>query len=150
MLSERRACRLVGLSRTSWREPPIEATANAHLRERIKTIALERRRFGYRRIYDLLKLQGVQVNHKRVYRLYTEQKLAVRRRKKVKRPISERAELLVPETPNQVWSIDFVMDSLANGRKLKCLTVADDLTHECVDIAIDHGSSGQYVTTILE
>ena len=111
---------------------------------------LERRHFGYRRIYHLLKLQGVQVNHKRVYRLYTEQKFVVRRRKKVKCPINKRAEFLVSETPNQVWSIDFVMDSLANGRKLKCLTVADDLTHECVDIAIDHGSSGQYVTTILE
>ena len=141
MLSEPRACRLVGLSRTNWRESPIEATVNAHLRERIKTIALELRRFGYWRIYELLMLQGVQVYHKRVYRQYTEQKLAVRRRRKVIRPIIERAEFLVPETPNQVWSIDFLMDSLANGRKLKCLTVADDLTHECVYIDVDHGIS---------
>jgi putative transposase len=64
--------------------------------------------------------------------------------------MSERAKLLAPEAPNQVWSIDFVMDSLANGRKLKCLTVTDDLTHECVDIAVDHGIGGEYVTNILE
>ena len=68
----------------------------------------------------------------------------------MKRHISERAKLLVPETPNQVWSIDFVMDSLANGKKLKYLTVADNLTHERVDIAVDNGISGQYVATILK
>lgn len=66
MMSERRACRLVGLSRTSWREPPIEAIQNAELHEQIKAIALQRRRFGYRRIHDMLKFQGVEVNHKRV------------------------------------------------------------------------------------
>ena len=150
MMSERRACRLVGLSRSSWRELPKDSHKTAELKERIKAIAHQRRRFGYRRIHDLLRLQGVEVNHKRVYRLYTEQKLSVKRRRKVKRPISERAELLVPDAPNQVWSIDFVMDSLANGRKLKCLTIADDKTHECIDIAVDHGISGLYVTRILE
>jgi len=150
MMSERRACRLVGLSRSSWREPPQDTERTADLRERIRVLAHERRRFGYRRIYDMLKLQGIAVNHKCVYRLYTEQKLSVKRRKKVKRPISECAELLVPTFPNQVWSIDFVMDSLANGRKLKCLTIADDKTHECIDIAVDHGIGGLYVTRILE
>lgn len=64
--------------------------------------------------------------------------------------MSERAKLLAPEAPNQLWSIDFVMDSLSNGRKLKCLTVTDDLTHECVDIAVNHGISGEYETNILE
>lgn len=149
-MSERRACRLVGLSRSCWREPPVEDELNTALRSRIKDIAHQRRRFGYRRIHDLLRLQGVCVNHKRIYRLYSEQKLAVKRRKKVKRPISERAELLLPDVPNDVWSMDFVMDSLANGRKLKCLTIADDLTHECIDIAVDHGIGGQYVARILD
>jgi len=149
-MSERKACRLVGLSRSSWRNPPQDDEATAALRQRIKQLAHERKRFGYRRIHDMLKFEGVVVNHKRVYRLYTEQKLTVRRRKKAKRPITERAELLVPDVPNQVWSIDFVMDSLANGRKLKCLTIADDKTHECVDIAVDHGISGLYVTRVLE
>jgi putative transposase len=90
------------------------------------------------------------VNRKRVYRLFTEQKLTLKRRKKAKRPIAERAELLIPDAPNQVWSIDFMMDSLANGRKLKCLTIADDKTHKCIDIVVDHGVSGLYVTRVLE
>jgi putative transposase len=150
MLSERRACSLVGLSRSSWRNPPQDEEATVLLRQRIKQLAHERKRFGYRRIHDMLKFEGYAVNHKRVYRLYTEQKLTVKRRKKAKRPIAERAELLMPDAPNQVWSIDFVMDSLANGRKLKCLTIADDKTHECIDIAVDHGISGLYVTRVLE
>jgi len=149
-MSERRACRLVGLTRSSKRNPPKDDQCTIDLKARIKALALERKRFGYRRIHDMLRLEGVQVNHKRIYRLYTEQKLAVKRRKKAKRPMSERAALFEPDTANQVWSIDFVMDSLANGRKLKCLTVADDKTHECVDIAVDHGISGLYVTRILE
>jgi hypothetical protein len=72
-MSERRACRLVGLSRSSWREFPIEDELNTELRSKIKEIAHQRRRFGYRRIHDLLRLQGICVNHKRIYRLYSEQ-----------------------------------------------------------------------------
>jgi putative transposase len=105
---------------------------------------------GYHRVHYILKQRGIHVNHKRVYRLYTEQKLAVKRRKKVNRPITEWAELWVPKMPNQVWSKDFIMDSLANGRRLRYLTLLDDLTHECIDIAVDQGISGQYVTRILE
>jgi putative transposase len=121
MMSERRACRLVGLSRSSWREHPKDSHQTHELRERIKAIAHQRRRFGYRRIHDLLRMQGIEVNHKRVYRLYTEQKLSVKRRKKVKRPITERAELLVPDAPNQIWSIDFVMDKSGKRQKVKVL-----------------------------
>jgi putative transposase len=149
-LSERRACRLVGLSRTSWREVPSPDVQTLALSERIVELAHQRRRFGYRRIHDLLRAEGRQVNHKRVWRLYSEAKLAVRRRKKVKRPISERATLSQASCPNEVWSMDFVMDSLANARRLKCLTVADDFTHESVDITVDHGISGGYVVRVLE
>jgi putative transposase len=85
-MSERKACRLVGLSRSSWRKPPQDDEATAMLRQRIKQLAHERKRFGYRRIHDMLKFEGYSVNHKRVYRLYTEQKLTVKRRKKAKRP----------------------------------------------------------------
>ena len=77
-MSERRACRLVGVSRSSWRDTPQDSHQTAELRERIKVIAHQRRRFGYRRIHDLLRFQGVEVNHKRIYRLYTEQKLSVK------------------------------------------------------------------------
>ena len=90
------------------------------------------------------------VNHKRVYRLYRDANLAVRRRKKAKRPLNERVPLQLAQTVNEVWSMDFVSDSLSNGRRIKCLTVADDFSHECVDIAVDYGISGQYVTRLLD
>ncbi len=76
--------------------------------------------------------------------------MAVRRRKKAKRPASERVPLQLAQTINEVWSMDFVSDSLASGRRIKCLTVADDFSHECLEIAVDYGISGEYVTRILD
>jgi hypothetical protein len=93
-------------------------------------------RFGYRRIHDLRRPELPGVNHKRIYRLYSVANLAVRRRKKAKRPVNERVPLQLAQGVNEVWSMDFVSDSLANGRHIKCLTVADDFSHECVDITV--------------
>ena len=149
-LSERRACSLVGLSRDSYRNPPQPDQLTRDLGERIVDIAHVRRRFGYRRIHDLLRQEFPRVNHKRVYRLYKNANLAVRRRKKVKRPPNERLPLQIARKVNDVWSMDFVSDSLSNGRRIKCLTVADDFSHECIDIAVDFGISGQYVTRLLD
>ncbi len=149
-LSERHACRLVGLSRDSYRKPPQPDQLTRDLCVRIVDIAHVRRRFGYRRIHDLLRLEFPKVNHKRVYRLYRDANLAVRRRKKAKQPLNERVPLQLAQTVNEVWSMDFVSDSLSNGRRIKCLTVADDFSHECVDIAVDYGISGQYVTRLLD
>ena len=149
-LSERHACRLVGLSRDSYRNPPQPDQLTRDLCARIVDIAHVRRRFFYRRIHDLLRPEFPQVNHKRVYRLYRDANLAVRRRKKAKRPLNERVPLQLAQTVNEVWSMDFVSDSLSNGRRIKCLTVADDFSHECVDIAVDYGISGQYVTRLLD
>ena len=149
-LSERRACRLVGLSRDSFRNPPMASEQTQTLRCRIVDIAHQRRRFGYRRVYDLLRRDFPGVNHKRVYRLYREANLAVRKRKKSKRPLHERVPLQLAKAVNEVWSMDFVSDSLSNGRRLKYLTVADDFSHECVDIAVDFGISGEYVTRLLD
>jgi putative transposase len=149
-LSERRACSLVGLSRDSYRNPPQPDQLTRDLGERIVDIAHIRRRFGYRRIHDLLRQEFPGVNHKRVYRLYKNANLAVRRRKKVKRPPNERLPLQIARKVNDVWSMDFVSDSLSNSRRIKCLTVADDFSHECIDIAVDFGISGQYVTRLLD
>lgn len=149
-LSERRACSLVGLSRDSYRNPPQPDQLTRDLGERIVDIAHVRRRFGYRRIHDLLRQEFPGVNHKRVYRLYKNANLAVRRRKKVKRPPNERLPLQIARKVNDVWSMDFVSDSLSNSRRIKCLTVADDFSHECIDIAVDFGISGQYVTRLLD
>ena len=149
-LSERRACRLVGLSRDSYRHPPEPSPGTQELADRIVEIAHARRRFGYRRIHDLLRPQFAGVNHKRVYRLYTQANLTVRKRKKGKRPLTERVPLQQAQSTNEVWSMDFVSDSLANGRRLKYLTVADDFSHEAVDITVDYGISGEYVTRLLD
>jgi putative transposase len=149
-LSERRACRLVGLSRDSWRHPPEASQQTKVLSAKIVEIAQARRRFGYRRIHDMLRSDFPGVNHKRIYRLYSQANLAVRRRRKAKRPPTERVPLQLASSVNEVWSMDFVSDSLANGRRLKFLTVADDFSHECVDIVVDWGISGEYVTRVLD
>ena len=124
--------------------------AAAELSARIVTLAQERRRFGYRRIHDLLALEGHQVNHKRVWRLYKLANLSVRKRRKVKRTSGERQPLTASRHVNDTWSTDFVMDALSNGRRIKCLTVVDDFSRECVDIAVDHGIGGEYVVRLLE
>ena len=130
--------------------PPAPSAEKEALSKKIVEIAHVRRRFGYRRVHDLLRPEYPTVNHKRVYRLYCEANLAVRRRKKVRRPPAERTPLNIATQVNEIWSMDFVSDSLANGRRLKCLTVADDVSHEAVDIAVDYGISGMYVTRLLD
>lgn len=149
-VSERRACRLAGLSRDAVRHPPVPSAATQTLSTQLVALAQVRRRFGYRRLHDLLRPEFPAVNHKKIYRLYCEANLAVRRRKKAKRPPGERQRLQAAAAPNGVWSMDFVADALANGRRLKCLTIADDFSHECIDIAVDHGISGSYVTRVLD
>jgi len=149
-ISERHACGLVGLARTTLRRVVVEPTATSALRARIIDLAHARRRFGYRRIHDLLRREGVQANHKKVYRLYREAALSVRKRRRRKGVAVDRQALQVSTGPNQIWSIDFVMDALANGRRIKCLTIVDDFTRECLDIAVDYGISGGYVARVLE
>lgn len=149
-LSERRACRLVGLSRDAFRHPPVAGELNQELASQITEVAHLRRRFGYRRIHDVLRPAYPGVNHKRIYRLYAEAGLAVRKRRKAKRPSNERQPLLPATTINEVWSMDFVSDSLTNGRRLKLLTVTDDFSRESVDITVDYGISGEYVTRLLD
>lgn len=99
---------------------------DAGLRERMKAIAHERRRFGYRRLHVLLRREGYVVNHKRLFRLYREEKLSVRRRGGRKRAIGTRAPMLVPLAPNERWSLDFVSDQLTDGRRFRILTIVDD------------------------
>ena len=150
VISERRACGLVGLARTTLRRVVVEQPGTTALKARIVDLAHARRRFGYRRIHDLLRREGVQANHKKVYRLYREAALSVRKRRRRKFVLADRQSLYVPQRPNETWSIDFVMDTLASGRRIKCLTIVNDFTRECLDIAVDHGISGGYVARVLE
>ncbi|AIO52224.1 integrase core domain protein [Burkholderia mallei] len=149
-ISERRACRLVGLSRSVLHYDAKPDHENEVLAARLVKLAHERRRFGYRRLHALVEREGTHANHKRIYRLYREAGLAVRRRRKRHGVMIEREQLALPGAPNEVWSIDFVMDALSNGRRVKCLTVVDDFTKEAVDIVVDHGISGLYVARALD
>ena len=146
----RRACGLMQIARTTVRRVLDETGENAALKVRIIDLAHARRRFGCRRIHDLLRREGVAANHKRIYRLYSEAALSVRKRRRRKLVMVDRQALSVPARPNEVWSIDFVMDALANGRRIKCLTVVDDFTRECLDIAVDFGSGGASVAAVLD
>jgi len=147
-VSQRRACQVVGCCRMTVRYASVRPGDTA-LRERMKAIAHERRRFGYRRIHVLLKREGVTVNHKRLFRLYREEKLSVRKRGGRKRAIGTRAPMLVPLKPNQRWSLDFVSDQLTDGRRFRVLTVVDDCTRECLALVADTSLSGQRVAREL-
>jgi len=98
----------------------VDSVQTQVLKTKIVEIAPARRRFGYRRVHDLLRPDFPDVNHKRVYRLYRDANLAVRKRKKVRRVSNERVPLSLATTVNEVWSMDFVSDSLSNGRRIKC------------------------------
>lgn len=148
-LSERRACRLIGTDRTSVRYRSVRPD-DAPLRERLKTLAEERRRFGYRRLHVLLRREGHAVNHKKVQRLYREERLTVRRRRGRKRALGVRAPMATPLAANQRWSLDFVSDQLVDGRRFRILAVADDCTRECLALVADTSISGLRVARELD
>lgn len=149
-ISLRRACRLVGVSRSTLTYRSQKQSDDREIQARLTELAGERRRFGYRRLHILLRREGLEVNHKRVYRLYNEAGLTVKKRKRRKGIAVERQALELPEGPDQVWSMDFVMDALCYGRRLKILTVVDDYTKEALDLVVSHSISGDHVASALD
>src|ERR1700726_3328001 len=119
------------------------------LRERLKALAQERRRFGYRRLHVLLRREGHAVNRKRVQRIYREERLTVRRRGGRKRAIGPRRPMVTPLAANQRWSLDFVSDQLTDGRRFRILAVVDDCTRECLALIADTSISGRRVAREL-
>ncbi|HEV7575267.1 MAG TPA: IS3 family transposase [Caldimonas sp.] len=148
-LSERQALRLVGMSASTLRYEPRD-DGNERLRERLKELAGQHRRHGYRMLHSRLRIDGWAINVKRTYRLYREQGLMVRQRRHKKLPVPERQPLVRPMQPNEVWSMDFVFDELANGRRVKALTVVDDCSKEVVQIVADTSIPALYVTRVLD
>jgi putative transposase len=144
-----RACGLVGISRSLYRYRSRRPDCTP-LRSRIEEIAAIKRRYGYRRVYLRLRREGWQVNRKRVYRLYRDAGLAVRRRKRKRIGPFERKPLPKPTTANLSWSMDFVADGLIGGRRLRCLTIVDDCTRECLAIEVDTSITGLRVQGVLE
>ncbi|MXO47272.1 IS3 family transposase [Qipengyuania citrea] len=147
-LSERRACSLVGVSRRVIRYEPTRPDDGA-LRQRLRELAAERRRFGYRRLGYLLAREGMRPNHKKLLRIYREEGLRVRRRGGRKRALGTRRPMVLPDGPNQRWSFDFVSDSLICGRRFRILCVVDDFSRECLALVADTSLSGARVAREL-
>jgi putative transposase len=119
------------------------------LRQRLRELAAERRRFGYRRLGYLLAREGITPNHKKLLRVYREEGLRVRRRGGRKRALGTRRPMVLPDGPNQRWSLDFVSDSLICGRRFRILCVVDDYTRECLTLVADTSLSGARVAREL-
>ena len=148
-LSERRACSLIGVDRTTIRYRSCRPD-DAALRGRLRELAHERRRFGYRRLFVLLRREGETAGLNRVYRLYREEGLTVRRRQARRRAVGTRAPILVEAKANARWSLDFVHDQFANGRRFRILNIVDDVTRECLAAIPDTSISGKRVARELE
>ena len=147
-MSERRACQMIGSCRMTVRYRSTRPTMR--LRERMKAMAHERRRFGYRRMHVLLRREGYVVNHKRLFRLYREERLMVRRRGGRKRAMGTRSQMTIPFKPNERWSLDFVSDQLTDGRRFRILAIVDDCTRECLALIADTSLSGVRVARELD
>ena len=147
-LSERRACAIIGADRKMLRyqsrRPP-----DTELRQRLRDLANERRRFGYRRLHILLRREGEPSGINRIYRLYREEGLAVRRRRARRKAVGTRVPILVEARPNARWSLDFVHDQFGCGRRFRILNVVDDVTRECIGAIPDVSISGRRVAREL-
>ena len=148
-ISERRACSVVGADRSSVRYRR-HRDEDDGVRARLKELAAERRRFGWRRLKVLLEREDIRMNHKKLRRLYQEERLQVRRRGGRKRATGTRAPMTMPQGPNQRWSLDFVSDTLTDGRRFRVLVVVDDFSRECLCLAADTSISGARVARELD
>jgi putative transposase len=148
-VSERRACAALGVDRTSVRYRS-RRPEDAHIRARLRELAAVRRRFGYRRLHVLMRCEGLIMNHKKLRRLYREERLQVRRRSGRKRAVGTRAPMTIPQGPNQRWSLDFLSDAFTDGRRFRILAVVDDFTRECLALVADTSLPGLRVVRELE
>lgn len=148
-VSQRRACLVLNADRSSIRYRSVRPADDA-IRERLRELAGERRRFGYRRLHWLLRQEGHALNHKKLRRLYREERLQVRRRGGRKRALGTRAPLSLPGAPNKRWSLDFLSDAFFDGRRFRILAIADDFSRECLGLIADTSISGARVARELD
>lgn len=147
-VSQRRACRVISISRKAMRYQSKRPTRDEQLTKRLKELAEQYPRYGYLMLHALLRREGLVVNRKRTYRLYTALNLQVRtkRRKKLVRP---RVPMELPTHPNERWSADFVHDQLADGRRFRVLNIVDDYSRVCVGQLVDLSISGERMARFL-
>jgi len=148
-VSERRACRVAGVPRTTMRYRS-RARDQSPLRQRIRELAAVRVRYGYRRLHILLRREGWRVNAKRVYRLYREEGLSLRLKRPKKRVSAPRVTPPPAERPNERWSIDFLKDNLADGRAFRVFTVVDNVSKVSPAIVVDFSIKGERVVAVLD
>jgi putative transposase len=148
--SVRRGGRLVGLSTATWRYQRHGRVDNRELLVRLQAHAAVRPRYGYRRLHTLVAREGLVANHKRVHRVYREAGLQVRRRRRKRLTRCERVPLAAPSRPGERWSMDFMVDTLADGRGFRTLNIVDDFTRECVAIEVARSLPGARVVRVLE
>ncbi len=148
-VSERRACRVAGVARSSCRYRSVARDQTA-LRVRLRDLAAARVRYGYRRLHVLLRREGWRVNHKRVYRLYREEGLGIRVKRRRKRVAAPRVPPAPARRPNERWSLDFLTDSLADGRHFRVLTVVDNVSRVSPAIEVGGSLTGERVVAVLE
>ena len=147
--TQKRACSLAGIDPRVYRRTS-KRPADTALRTRMKELASERRRFGYRRLHILLKREGWEVNWKKLYRLYREEGLTVRKRGGRKRAVGTRTPMAIPPGPNPRWSLDFMSDALEDGRRFRVLNVIDDFSRECLAAVVDTSIGGARVARELD
>lgn len=147
-LSERKACGLARMSRSTCRYKPTSKDATAE--ERLKALAFKRTTYGYRRLHHLLKREGYEINHKRVYAIYKGNGLAKRKKKKKRSPKRERQPLPKVEKPNEIWAMDFMSDSCSNGRKMRTLNILDIYGRECLQIEVASSLPSSKVISVLD
>lgn len=145
----RRACALVGTARSGLRHESKRAKADAPVLARMRELSARFPRYGYRMMQLLLAKEGTRMSVDRAYRLWRSAGLQVPRKRPRKRVATRRPRPTPPSGPNQVWAIDFVFDTLADGRSLKCLTVVDEFTRECLAIDVGSGIRGARVVEVL-
>jgi putative transposase len=148
-VSQRRACTALAVDRSTARYVTRRGD-DAELRAAIRKVAAERRRFGYRRIEVMLARRGITMNQKKLRRLYSEEKLQVRRRGGRKRALGTRKPMELPAAMNQRWSLDFVSDAFTDGRRFRILAVVDNFTRECLALVPDTSISGRRVARELD
>jgi putative transposase len=148
--SERRACRVVGAQRRTMRYRRRVREDEEALRTRLRSLAGLRRRWGYRRLHVLLQREVGRINHKRVYRLYREEGLALRRRKRKRVAVPPRGAQPQTWQRGEAWSMDFMQDVLVDGRRFRTLNVLDRVTRECLALEVDTSLPGQRVTRVLD
>jgi len=147
-LSQRRACDLAGIDPRVYRYRP-KRSGDGVIRQRLRELASERRRFGYRRLHILLKRERLHLNWKKLYRIYKEERLTVRERGGRKRALGTRAPMTIPQGANQRWSLDFASDALVDSWRFSILCVIDEFTRECLATIVDNSISGVRVAREL-